>query len=283
MQNLQTFIDIIEKGRSIHISILDISGILCDPIMKIEFKNTIHSTAFCDIAKSTEKGMRACLLSKGFANEKAVKTKHTFCGNCVYGLCEAAYPIVINGAVCAIVYAGHAVVDRKKSEAQIVRTAKYTGVDCDRLVSELSVCESVDSEEELISVAEIVGDYVKMLYQTIPEKSPEGHWLVRAMLRHAEEKYLASPTLKHLSVLYRKNEKYIGRLFLKEIGVSFNKYCLLLRLRKAAGMLRNCEICVIDIALECGFNNVSYFNRAFKSHYGLSPTEFRKVKSVSLD
>ena len=282
MQSLQTFIEVIEKGRNIHISILDVSGILSAPDMKIELKNVIHSKPFCDIAKSTGKGMRACLLSKRFANERAMKSKASFCGCCIYGLCEAAYPLIIGETVCAIVYVGHAVTDRKKTEERIVRTCGYTGVDANMLLSELSDCEQIESESELICIAQIVSDYIKMLYQTTPKETSNGHWLVRALVRHADEKYTSSPTLKELSVLYHKNEKYMGRLFLAEVGMSFNKYCLLLRLKKAAGMLEHGDQTVIDIALECGFNNISYFNRAFKSHYGTSPTEYRKEAALSI-
>ena len=34
---------------------------------------------------------------------------------------------------------------------------------------------------------------------------------------------------------------------------------------------------VIDIALECGFNNIAYFNRLFSKVYGTSPSEYRST------
>ena len=55
----------------------------------------------------------------------------------------------------------------------------------------------------------------------------------------------------------------------------FRKYCLLLRLQKAEELLRTAPGKVIDVAIECGFDNISYFNRAFKTHYGVSPTEYK--------
>lgn len=56
MQNLQVMIDQLTKGRHLHISILDLTGILNNTMTEISFKNVIHSKRFCDIAKSTDKG-----------------------------------------------------------------------------------------------------------------------------------------------------------------------------------------------------------------------------------
>ena len=56
MQNLQVMIDQLTKERHLHISILDLTGILNNTMTEISFKNVIHSKRFCDIAKSTDKG-----------------------------------------------------------------------------------------------------------------------------------------------------------------------------------------------------------------------------------
>jgi AraC-like DNA-binding protein len=32
---------------------------------------------------------------------------------------------------------------------------------------------------------------------------------------------------------------------------------------------------VIDIALACGFGDISYFNRRFRAHYGATPSDIR--------
>ena len=113
-----------------------------------------------------------------------------------------------------------------------------------------------------------------MLYAAEPNVSTKLHWLVSSLKQHADQTFCFNPTLKELSVLYHKNEKYMGRLFKKEMGMNFHQYCLQLRLKKAETLLSNTSDKIIDIALECGFNNISYFNRAFKAQYGLSPSEY---------
>ncbi len=274
MQNLQFLIDMLTKGRKFHISILDLNGILNTPSTKITFENVIHSKKFCDIAKSTEKGYRSCLHCKNLANTKAVTSRKPFYGHCLYGIYEVAMPVIIGETVSAIVYVGNAIVDIYQTKNRIEKTCRYTHVDQQKLHEQIQECESIANKNELMGIAEIVCDYIKMLYQTEPKESSQLHWLVSALKQHADQTYCFSPTLKDLSVLYHKNEKYMGRLFKKEMGITFHQYCLLLRLQKAEALLLRTSDKVIDIALECGFNNISYFNRAFKAQYGMSPSEY---------
>lgn len=274
MQKLQFLIDMLTNERKIHISILDLSGILNTQSTKIAFRNVIHSKTFCDIAKSTEKGYRSCLHCKNLANTKAVSSKKPFYGHCLYGICEAAMPVIIGDTVSAIVYVGNAIVDIEHTKKIIEKTCRYTHVDKQKLHEQIEKCEHVDHINELVGISEIVCDYIKMLYQTESKESSQLHWLVSALKQHADQTYCFNPTLKELSVLYRKNEKYMGRLFIKEMHMSFHKYCLLLKLQKAEVLLSGTNDKIIDIALECGFDNISYFNRAFKKQYGMSPSEY---------
>ena len=274
MQKLQFLIDMLTKERKIHISILDLSGILNTQSTKIAFRNVIHSKTFCDIAKSTEKGYRSCLHCKNLANTKAVSSKKPFYGHCLYGIYEAAMPVIIGDTVSAIVYVGNAIVDIDHTKKRIEKTCRYTHVDKQKLNEQIEKCEHVDHINELVGISEIVCDYIKMLYQTESKESSQLHWLVSALKQHADQTYCFNPTLKELSILYRKNEKYMGRLFIKEMHMSFHKYCLLLKLQKAEALLSGTNDKIIDIALECGFDNISYFNRAFKKQYGMSPSEY---------
>lgn len=274
MQNLQFLIDMLTNERKIHISILDLSGILNTQSTKIAFRNVIHSKTFCDIAKSTEKGYRSCLHCKNLANTKAVSSKKPFYGHCLYGIYEAVMPVIIGDTVSAIVYVGNAIVDIDHTKKRIDKTCRYTHVDKQKLYEQIEKCEHVVHINELVGISEIVCDYIKMLYQTESKESSQLHWLVSALKQHADQTYCFNPTLKELSVLYRKNEKYMGRLFIKEMHMSFHKYCLLLKLQRAEALLSGTNDKIIDIALECGFDNISYFNRAFKKQYGMSPSEY---------
>ena len=274
MQDLQFLIDMLTKGRKLHISILDLSGILNTPSTKISFDNVIHSKMFCNIAKSTEKGYRLCQRCKKLANTKAVEYKKPFCGYCLYGLYEAAVPVIIGETVAAVVYVGNAITDTDQTYRRIDKVCRYTKVDRQQLYEQTRECECLNDEDELLKIAEIVCDYIKMLYVKEPKTPDSMHWLVLALKQYAEQMYCSNPTLKDLSAVYHKNEKYMGRLFAKEMHTSFHEYCLSLKLQKAETLLLGTKAKIIDIALDCGFDNISYFNRTFKKRYGMSPSEY---------
>jgi len=70
------------------------------------------------------------------------------------------------------------------------------------------------------------------------------------------------------------SERYVNEL-LFEAGASFTVRLNELRLRRAAELLANGEGRVSDIAFDCGFNDLSYFNRCFRRRFGLTPTAAR--------
>ncbi len=275
MKSLKFLIDMLTKGRRLHISILDVNGILNTPKRTLDFENVIHSKEFCRVAKSSERGMRLCLYCKKLANTKAITEKVTFSGHCSYGLYEAAVPVVIGGTVAAVVYVGNAITDPDKTYERIEKSSRYTRVDKEKLYLLTGECERIDNEDELLGIAEIISDYIKALYVEEPKARTQAHWLVTSLKQYADSTYLENPTLKELSILYHKNEKYMGRLFKRDVGVSFHEYCLSLKLERAAKLLMTTNDKTIDIALDCGFNNISYFNRAFKKQHGVTPNEYR--------
>ncbi len=59
-------------------------------------------------------------------------------------------------------------------------------------------------------------------------------------------------------------------------GTTFFDYLTLFRLEKALPQLTYTKKTVAEIAYDCGFSNLRSFNRAFKRHIALTPSEYRK-------
>ena len=49
-----------------------------------------------------------------------------------------------------------------------------------------------------------------------------------------------------------------------------------MRINEAEKLIKNSDKTIYDISLEVGFNDYSYFSRAFKDTFNISPKEYRK-------
>ena len=75
------------------------------------------------------------------------------------------------------------------------------------------------------------------------------------------------------------SETYTMKLFRRMTGTTCVEYINEYRLKLAAERLRETKDKVCDVALSCGFNNVSYFNLQFRKAYKMTPLEYRNMKS----
>jgi AraC-like DNA-binding protein len=91
------------------------------------------------------------------------------------------------------------------------------------------------------------------------------------------EKRFAEPDFSaaKLAAAAGLSERYVNEL-LYEAGASFTMRLTELRLRKAAELLQRAPWRRIsDVAFDCGFNDLSYFNRCFRRRFGLTPSTAR--------
>jgi AraC-like DNA-binding protein len=104
--------------------------------------------------------------------------------------------------------------------------------------------------------------------------------LPREIAIHLESR-LSDPELSVLSLSrdLGLSVRSLQRRF-QQAGVSPRAYILARRLEAAAARLRGVEhpghICITDLAYSLGFNDASYFSRAFHEHYGLAPTGYAR-------
>ena len=100
----------------------------------------------------------------------------------------------------------------------------------------------------------------------------------RLILTYIEENYNSRITLTDVANIAHMSEKYFSRFFKENFGINFIDYITRVRLEKAAILLRTTDNSVTDIALKCGYTNISYFIRSFKKSFEVSPHKFRTTK-----
>ncbi len=104
---------------------------------------------------------------------------------------------------------------------------------------------------------------------------------VRSLLDYMEKHYQEDISLEALSTHIAVSESVCLRSFKRLLGTSPIQYVKQLRLEKAAEQLRSSGKSAKDIALNCGFNDVSYFTKIFREKYGQTPREYRKLHQKS--
>ena len=104
--------------------------------------------------------------------------------------------------------------------------------------------------------------------------NPKG--IQKEILFYLQQNYCNHISLKDLASHFHLSEKYVSRFFKEQFHLTVTQYISYLRLSHAKHLLESTNLSVTDIALTCGFTNVSYFIRSFGRTYGLSPLQYRK-------
>ncbi len=68
----------------------------------------------------------------------------------------------------------------------------------------------------------------------------------------------------------------LGKLFQKLTGGTPMEYLTRIRIERAKALLRETDLKIIEIALECGYGSSQYFANTFRQATGQSPSEYRK-------
>jgi Transcriptional regulator containing an amidase domain and an AraC-type DNA-binding HTH domain len=112
-------------------------------------------------------------------------------------------------------------------------------------------------------------------YFILKKSSPFHNNTVQTLLKYIEAHYQETITLECVAKDLGFSKYYLSRIFSNKIGYQFNDYINRLRINKAQKLLRETDIPITIIALECGFESQRNFNRIFKNLTAHTPTRYR--------
>jgi AraC-like DNA-binding protein len=98
----------------------------------------------------------------------------------------------------------------------------------------------------------------------------------KEMVSYIQQNYMGKILLREFGEQFHLSEKYISRYFKEHFHITLSQYVTYLRLEHAKQMLQETDISVTEVAMQSGYQNISYFIRSFKKTYGVSPLKYRK-------
>lgn len=116
----------------------------------------------------------------------------------------------------------------------------------------------------------------------VSEKSMRNEERMKNMLQYIHEHYMEELNTVQIAESASISVSECLRCFHALIGTTPIQYVKQYRILCAAGLLKSTSMKVVDIGMNCGFQDMSYFSKTFKEMRGCTPQQYRKnVRDIS--
>ena len=77
------------------------------------------------------------------------------------------------------------------------------------------------------------------------------------------------------------NKTYASQIFSKYLNITFRDVLDSIRLKHATKLLQKSQLSISEIAFACGYESLRTFNRIYKKHFNITPSQFRKNTALN--
>ena len=112
--------------------------------------------------------------------------------------------------------------------------------------------------------------------QYIPAKTVENTENIFKMQQFMENNLHKDITLTMVADYLGFSTAYCSKYIKKKTNLNFLDYVNSIRLREAEELLQTTDMCITDISYTTGFKSIQCFNRIFKKHRGVTPSQYKK-------
>lgn len=100
--------------------------------------------------------------------------------------------------------------------------------------------------------------------------------VIKRMYYYMEKNYSQDLKLENFARMFNYNANYLGKMFRKETGDSFNNILDSIRIANAKRLLEESDLKVYQISEQVGYRNIDYFYTKFRKYVGVSPKEYQR-------
>ncbi len=103
---------------------------------------------------------------------------------------------------------------------------------------------------------------------------------ITQVTEYISKNYGSDLSVEMLASIVFLTPDYLSRLFKKTTGKSLSQYIRQYRMDKARELLIRTNKKIIDIGIQVGYPNYSYFCQSFREYFGTSPEKYRQEKTL---
>ena len=149
------------------------------------------------------------------------------------------------------------------------------------LLKEISICLSSESPDKVIEASALLYQLlVKLKNSTHPghKNENERYKKLAPVISYMEKNYNRYISLEEMAEIIGVTPYHLCRLFKHTFHITPFKYLTRLRIQKAKELLVEApDTNIKTVSEKVGYQDTSYFCTVFKTHEGMTPTEFKKT------
>ena len=143
---------------------------------------------------------------------------------------------------------------------------------------EISKTYNPSSSDDILLLKELYS----LLYALIEEfpkpfeyKDKELHKYIQDALNFINSNYMHSITVQEIADYVNLSRSYLYKMFIKNLGISPQRYLINLRMYKATLLLKGTKLPICEVASSVGYSDSLLFSKTFSKHFSMSPLNYR--------
>ncbi|HCG3018148.1 TPA: AraC family transcriptional regulator [Clostridium perfringens] len=128
----------------------------------------------------------------------------------------------------------------------------------------------------------LLKELYSLLYALIEEfpkpfdyKDKELHTYIQDALNFINSNYMNSITVQEIADYVNLSRSYLYKMFIKNLGISPQRYLINLRMYKATLLLKGTKLPIGEVASRVGYSDSLLFSKTFSKHFSMSPLNYR--------
>lgn len=223
---------------------------ICSPYL-------FHNNSFCNRIKSEPKRLTTCIEQKNHLIQVMKKRPEPLYGTCPEGFSEYVLPLLNNGDLIGLLCIGN---PPTIDEPEVLHAFLQESFLLKALLENIYVDFSNHHKFELLP----------------NDVTPKTQHMVYIAKEFIQKHYQHPLSLELVASQVPCNASYLSSQFKKVYPGGFSHYINYIRLQSALFHLKSSTLSITEIALNCGFQDISYFSKTFKKIVGISPNAYRK-------